>query len=265
MIDFGRTALDYATHRAGFPDLLFDRLATLDLQIDDAAVVDLGTGTGALARGFARRGAKAIGVDTARPMLEQARRLDAAEGLAIDYRLGRAEETGLPSGAFDIVAAGQCWHWFDRPRATTEAFRLLAQARHLVIAYLDWLPLPDSVVEATEKLILKHNPAWQMAGGSGVHPEYLADLSGGGFIGIQTFSFDLIIPYTHEAWRGRIRASAGVAASLVEDAVARFDHEHAAMLKSRFQIEPLQVPHRVWAAVATKSYIKCGHARLAST
>jgi hypothetical protein len=37
------------------------------------------------------------------------------------------------------------------------------------------------------------------------------------------------------------------------------------MLKSRFQIEPLQVPHRVWAAVATKPYIKCGHARLAST
>ncbi len=264
-IDFGRTALDYATHRAGFPDLLFDRLGALGLRIMNAQVLDLGTGTGALARGFARRGARAIGIDTAESMLEQARRLDREEGLAVDYRLTRAEDTGLASGTFLIVAAGQCWHWFERPCATAEAFRLLAPGGHLVIAYLDWLPLRDSVVEITESLILKHNPGWQMAGGTGMHPEHLPGLSEGGFRGIETFSVDIDIPYTHEAWRGRIRASAGVAASLAEDAVARFDQEHAAILKSRFPMEPLQVPHRVWAAVAIKPYIRCGHARLAST
>jgi len=57
-IDFSRTALDYATHRAGFPDLLFDRLGALGLRIMNAQVLDLGTGTGALARGFARPGAR---------------------------------------------------------------------------------------------------------------------------------------------------------------------------------------------------------------
>jgi len=253
MIDFGRTAVDYATYRVGFPDLLFERLAAHHLQIANARVVDLGTGTGALARGFARRGAHVLAIDPMATMLEQARRLDAREGLAIDYRLGRAEDTGLSSGAFDIVAAGQCWHWFDRPRATAEAFRLLASAGRLLIAYLDWLPLRDGVAEATESLILRHNPAWRMAGGSGMHPEHIPHLREGGFRDIETFSFDLSIPYTHEAWRGRIRASAGVAASLAEDAVARFDREHAAMLKRRFKTEPLQVPHRVWVAVAMKA------------
>ena len=33
-IDFGKTADDYATHRAGFPDSFFDRLLTDGLVID---------------------------------------------------------------------------------------------------------------------------------------------------------------------------------------------------------------------------------------
>ncbi len=252
MIDFGRTAQDYAAHRAGFPDTLFDRLARLGLRMNGATVLDLGTGTGSLARGFARRGASVTGVDPAAPLLQQARRLDAAAGLAIDYQLGRAEDTGLPAGRFDIVAAGQCWHWFDRSRAAAEVVRLLRPAGHAVLVYLDWLPLAGSVVDATEALILTFNPSWRGAGGTGIHPEYLADLGTAGLAGLETFSFDLVIPYTHEGWRGRIRASAGVGASMPKKSIARFDSAHAAMLAERFASEPLEVPHRVWAAVATR-------------
>jgi hypothetical protein len=38
-----------------------------------------------------------------------------------------------------------------------------------------------------------------------------------------------------------------VAASLNADAVARFDAEHAALLAERFAVQPLRVPHRVFA------------------
>lgn len=54
--DFGRTADDYARHRAGFPDSLFKRLSELGIGLEGQDVVDLGTGTGTLGRGFARRG-----------------------------------------------------------------------------------------------------------------------------------------------------------------------------------------------------------------
>jgi hypothetical protein len=101
-------------------------------------------------------------------------------------------------------------------------------------------------------LILRHNPSWSGGGGTGQHGENLADLSLAGFRGIETFSFDLFIAYTHEGWRGRIRASAGVGASLPQDKVERFDREHGALLAERFAEEPLQVPHRLWAALATK-------------
>ena len=41
---------------------------------------------------------------------------------------GSANRVGLASEAFDIVAAGQCWHWFDRAAAAREALRLLNPA-----------------------------------------------------------------------------------------------------------------------------------------
>jgi SAM-dependent methyltransferase len=252
MIDFGRTAEDFATHRAGFPEALFDRLAALGVRMEGAAVLDLGTGTGTLARGFARRGARVTGLDPAAPLLEQARKLDEKAGVRVEYRVGRAEQTGLPAASWDIVAAGQCWHWFDRPRAAAETMRLLRPGGRLIHAHLDWLPLPGSVPHATEALILEHNPRWSAGNGTGLHGGNLGDLSVAGFVDIETFSFDLAISYTHEGWRGRIRASAGIGASLTEEQVSRFDAAHAALLAERFGEEPMRVPHRIWAAVATK-------------
>ena len=83
-----------------------------------------------------------------------------------------------------------------------------------MICHFDWLPLPGSVPEATESLVLQHSPEWGGAGGYGMYPLWAADVSGAGFTGIETFSYDVEVLYSHEAWRGRIRASAGVAASL---------------------------------------------------
>jgi SAM-dependent methyltransferase len=251
-VDFGRTAQDYARHRAGFPADFFARVAPWGIGLPRQALLDLGTGTGTLARGFALRGCRVTGLDPAQPMLQQAHELDRAARVEVRYLAARAESSGLPDAAFDVISAGQCWHWFDRRRAAAECFRLLRHGGSLLIACLDWLPLPGSVVEATEVLILKHNPKWPFAGGNGFYPQAAADLSGAGFVGLESFSFDLDQPYSHEAWRGRIRASAGVAAVLPPQGVARFDEEHAALLRERFGREPLAVPHRVFALVGRK-------------
>ncbi|MHB8680482.1 MAG: class I SAM-dependent methyltransferase [Acidimicrobiales bacterium] len=248
-IDFGRTADDYATHRAGFPEGLFDRLDGLGIGLAGQRVLDLGTGTGTLARGLARRGCQVTGLDPSESLLDQARRLDAAAGVTVEYRIGRAEKTGLPAAAFEVVTAGQCWHWFDGAAAAAECARLLVDRGSVALCYFDWLPLPGSFLAATEDLILEHNPTWRGAGGNGFHGEYAADLTGAGFGGLESFSFDVDVPYTHEAWRGRVRASAGVAASLAPEQVAAFDAELAELLRARFPADPLAAPHRVWALV----------------
>jgi SAM-dependent methyltransferase len=249
-IDFGRTAQDYGRHRVGFPERFFERLAGFGVGRPGQRALDLGTGTGSVARGLARRGCAVTGIDPAAALLDEARRLDRAAGVEISYLVGRAEATGLAARSVEVVTAGQCWHWFDRRLAARETARVLRPRGFFVIAYFDWLPLAGNVVEATERLILAHNPAWTMAGGNGIHGRWLADAAGAGFEEIETFSFDLAVPYTHEAWRGRIRASAGVAASLPPDGVRRFDAALAALLAGDFPAEPLQVPHRIWAMIA---------------
>lgn len=249
-MDFGRTAQDYAAHRAGFPKELFDRLAAMGIGRSGRSLLDLGTGTGTLARGFAQRGALVIGTDPSEPLLAEARRLSKNEGVQVDWRVGRAEDIDSEDGAFDVVTAGQSWHWFDRPAAAAECVRVLVPGGALAICYFDWLPLPGNVVAATEALILQHNPEWPYSGGLGMYPLWTLDVAGAGFTRIETFSFDVDVSYSHAGWRGRIRASAGVAASLPPDAVATFDGELARLLEQDFSDEPLAVPHRVWALVA---------------
>ena len=247
--NFGKAAQDYGTFRAGFPESIFDRLAEFDVGLAGQSVIDLGTGTGTLARGFALRSCEVIGVDPDPRMTEQARMLDQDKNVSVRYVEAKAEDTGLDGGVADAVTAGQCWHWFDQPRAIAEVIRLLKPGGKLVIANFDWLPLAGNVVEATEELILRYNPDWHFGGGLGMYPQYLPNLSEAGFRHIHTFSYDLDVPYTAEAWRGRIRASAGVAA-LDKDGVQDFDKDHADLLSARFSSSVLAIPHRVFAIVA---------------
>jgi len=251
-IDFGLTVNDYAKHRAGFPDSLFDRLIARGIATPGQTVVDLGTGAGTLARGFARRGCRAIGIDPSEPLLAQAKLLSEAEGLTVEYRTGKAESTGLESRSVDAVTAGQYWHWFDGPIAAREAVRILKPGGRVAICHFDWIPLKGNVVEATEQLIVKHNPAWKWGGGHGLHPYGLRHLAEAGFVDLETFSYDVFAPYSHADWRGRIRASAGVGASLPPEKVEAFDREHATLLSEHFPEPILQVHHRVWAAIGQK-------------
>lgn len=250
--DFGRTATDYARHRAGFPPAFFDRLRAAGIGVPGQFALDLGTGVGTVARGMALNGCVVTGLDIAPALTEQAQALDRAAGVSVSYVIAPAEETGMPSDSFDVVTAGQCWHWFDRPRVAAEVFRVLKPGGVIVICHFDWIPLPGNVAEATEQLILSHNPAWHLGGGAGIYPDWPADVANAGFVGIETASFDMHVPYTHEAWLGRIRASAGVSASLSPEEVAVFQAEHEAMLAERFPEDPLQVLHRTWWLTARK-------------
>ena len=247
--NFGKAAFDYGTFRAGFPDSIYDRLEEFEIGRPGQSVVDLGTGTGTLARGFALRGCTVIGVDPDARMIAQSKELDREEGVTITYLEAKAESTGLDDRSADVVVAGQCWHWFDRRQAIAEVVRILRSGGKLLIAHFDWLPLTGNMVEATEDLIKQHNPDWHMDGGLGMHPQWLPGLSEAGMEGIQTFSYDLDVPYTHEAWRGRIRASAGVAA-LNADLARKFDEALARLLATRFPSPVLAVPHRVFAIVS---------------
>jgi len=52
--DWGKTSQDYAAYRAGYPESFYELLAALGVGKPGQRILDLGTGTGVLARAFAK-------------------------------------------------------------------------------------------------------------------------------------------------------------------------------------------------------------------
>jgi ubiquinone/menaquinone biosynthesis C-methylase UbiE len=103
-------------------------------------VLDIGTGTGELARRFAQnRGCRVVGLDPSVGMIAEARR-KAADGLWGDLTFEIAEAPFLdvpyPDGAFDAVASTLAFHHLHerhKPAAVLEMVRVLAPGGRLAI------------------------------------------------------------------------------------------------------------------------------------
>ncbi len=95
-------------------------------------------------------------------------------------------------------------------------------------------------------------PQYKYGHNVGLYPEWFRDLKTAGYLHLESFSFDVDVPDTHESWRGRVRASAKVGGSLPKDKVALFDEAFARLLATRFPQAPLAIPHRVFAVFATR-------------
>jgi SAM-dependent methyltransferase len=118
---FSGYACEYAAYRPTYQPALFELLASLPRR--HGLALDCATGNGQAAVGLADRFERVVAIDASREQLANARLYP-----RVDYRLARAEDTGLATATVDLVCVAQALHWFDFDSFYAEVRRVLAPA-----------------------------------------------------------------------------------------------------------------------------------------
>ncbi|MBQ8409725.1 MAG: class I SAM-dependent methyltransferase [Clostridia bacterium] len=244
--DWGKTSSDYAKYRDIYPEMFYDKIIERNLCVKGQRVLDLGTGTGVLPRNMYRYGAEWTGTDISENQIAQAERLARQAGMSIDFRAIATEDIAFPDCSFDVITACQCFWYFDHEKVMPKLAKMLKPGGRLLILYMAWLPFEDKIAGASEELVLKYSPNWSGARET-KKPIHISNVVYDYFDMVGHEEYDLAVPFTREAWHGRLRACRGVGASLSEEQLARWDKEHRALL-SDIAPERFEVLH--YAALA---------------
>lgn len=102
-LNWDQTSEDYSKYRPGYPASYFLLLQELGIGLKNQDILDIGTGTGALALPFAEQGAHVTGVDISTGQIEAATILASQKKLNVRFIVAKAEETGLPDKSFDVI------------------------------------------------------------------------------------------------------------------------------------------------------------------
>ena len=101
-------------------------------------VVDLGSGTGLSSRWAAAWAASVIGIE---PNDEMRAAAQSRPTPGVEYRAGRAQETGLATASADVVLVVQAMHWMDPEPTLAEIGRILRPEGVLAVIDTDWPPV----------------------------------------------------------------------------------------------------------------------------
>jgi SAM-dependent methyltransferase len=134
---FGAVAALYDRVRPSYPAELIADLVLGPPDHPVHRVLDVGCGTGILARLLRGEGRTVLGIEPDPQMAEVA----AASGL--DVELGKFE-TWEPAGRrFDLLTAGQSWHWVDPVEGARKARAVLTAGARFAAIWNRMIHLPD--------------------------------------------------------------------------------------------------------------------------
>jgi SAM-dependent methyltransferase len=145
---------NYVRYRPSYPAEVLDLLRSECSLTQHSVVADVGSGTGILSKLFLENGNCVFGVEPNAEMRSAGERL-LADHKGFSSIAGSAEQTGLADRIVDLIAAGQSFHWFDRPRARVEFQRILKPGGWMVILWNNRLTDTTPFLRAYEALLLR--------------------------------------------------------------------------------------------------------------
>lgn len=148
-----QTIADAYVHRPPYPDETFDILIGL-LPPGGGTVLDLGCGTGDVARPLARRVARLDAVDPSAAMIGRGLALPGGGAPNLRWICGTAEDAPV-SPPYVLITAGESIHWMDWPVLFPRLRGLLAPGAFLATLGRDELAPPWA--EALGPLITRYS------------------------------------------------------------------------------------------------------------
>ena len=207
---FGNSAREYELGRPRWPDELIDRVAG-ELELgSDATVLDLGAGTGKLARDLVPRFGRVIAVepdDAMRAVLEEG--VPEAESLA-----GSAEAIPLPDASVDAVFTAEAFHWYASDESVGEIVRVLRPRGGLVILWnLDFGDPDPPMGEEVDRVI---DVAFAKGGAPGIGKVlsgfWREPIAKGPFEPLQESEVERTVTRTRDQWLANMLSVSSIAA-----------------------------------------------------
>ncbi len=127
-------------HRPTYPRSVFDILASLVVD-RPRHVLDVGCGTGFLARHLVERVEHVDALDISRAMIEQGERLPGGDHPGLTWVVGSAEDAALRP-PYALIAAGDSLHWMEWSVVLPRFAGMLTPHGSLAILGVDQLPTP---------------------------------------------------------------------------------------------------------------------------
>lgn len=182
---FASTALLYEHLRPPYPGQFFRSVAQKLGLSKQGSLIDLGTGPGLLALGFAPYVGRIVGVDPEPAMLDAARRAAASAGRTFTLIEGKAETLSPDIGGFDVVTIGRALHWMDREPTLARLEKLVApDGAVLICASFSATDGSNPWLDGYNEIRRRWSPAklWEEAGrGARTHRDLRAFFRGSAF------------------------------------------------------------------------------------
>jgi SAM-dependent methyltransferase len=140
--------------RPDYPPETFTILS--DLIVGPRVVLDVGAGTGAMARHLAPHVERVDALDISTAMIDEGRRLPGGDDPRIHWILGSAEDAPLEP-PYGLITAGAAVHWFDEARAMPRFAAALAPGARLALAETEEEPLDASWSDAMTRVVKRYS------------------------------------------------------------------------------------------------------------